>query len=96
MSQQDNQPTFVVVTGNPQVGQGQRLSQIRSRNAIKHHERRIARYNGSHSVQKKQAHVMRGMQVAFERIPQELHTKFGPPPLASSPTGSTRMRKYNN
>ncbi|KAJ5711750.1 hypothetical protein N7488_005906 [Penicillium malachiteum] len=64
MSLQDNQSMFVVVTGNPQVGQGQRLSQIRSRNAKKHHERRIARYNRSHSVEKENTPVRRVVSAA--------------------------------
>ena len=84
--------TFVVVTGNPQEGQGKRLSEVRSYMAKRHHQHRITQNKIRTRIGIQRIDAER-LENALEPVSRELHITLHSPPLPSSPTGYRRMQQ---
>lgn len=92
MKEREHASTFVVVTGNPQEGQGKRLSEVRSHMAKKHHQHRIRQNEVKTRIHLQKIDAVK-LRNALEDLPRELHITLDSPPLPSSPTGYKRMQR---
>ncbi|KAJ5198060.1 uncharacterized protein N7498_007177 [Penicillium cinerascens] len=93
MAEDDSGP-FVVVTGDPRRGHGERLSQARSHLASRYHWQRRQQNKVEKPRGNKKAQTFLLLQNAPTSIPKEVHLALNAPPLPSSPTGYRRMQKF--
>lgn len=88
----DSDGPFVVVTGDPNLGRGERLSRARSHLTSRYHRQRRQQSKLEKSTSRKNQGLL-SLQHSLSGMPNEVSLRFPAPQLSASPTGYSRMRK---
>lgn len=91
MGSRTTDSAFVVVTGDPQSGNGERISQVRSHLAKQYHQNARQKKSRVSETRKKQAYIPRSY--TSQSLPREIHLTLDPSQLFASATGFQRMQR---
>ncbi|KAJ5115096.1 hypothetical protein NUU61_000855 [Penicillium alfredii] len=92
MASRTTDSAFVVVTGDPQRGNGERISQVRSHLAKQYHQNSRQKKSRVSETRKKQAYIRRSY--TSQSLPREIHLTLDPSQLFASATGFQRMQRF--
>jgi hypothetical protein len=88
MTENNQDQTFVVITGDPQKGHGARLSQARSHLARQYHGKKR-----SQNTNTRQAQQVLALRRALQAVPPGIRLLLEPPPMPPSEPGVKRMQR---